>query len=127
MSNDKTGEKPVRRLFDFIDFLLYFFFQVLLFEHLFGFTISIQCLFLLTGFLVDISHMFLDIGEKRGHNFTLNKNFDAVDTADYAGLVVPGGVCGKNRSALRCIPAQAPRPETKNDGCSRAVQNRSCG
>lgn len=29
--------------------------------------------------------------EKRGHNFTLNKDFDAVATADYAGLVVPGG------------------------------------
>ncbi|MDY0226817.1 MAG: DJ-1/PfpI family protein [Desulfomicrobium apsheronum] len=29
--------------------------------------------------------------EKRGHNFTLNKDFSAVDTADYAGLVVPGG------------------------------------
>ena len=29
--------------------------------------------------------------EKRGHNFTLNKDFGAVDTADYAGLVVPGG------------------------------------
>lgn len=29
--------------------------------------------------------------EKRGHNFTLNKDFDAVATADYVGLVVPGG------------------------------------
>lgn len=29
--------------------------------------------------------------EKRGHNFTLNKDFDAVNTADYIGLVVPGG------------------------------------
>ncbi len=29
--------------------------------------------------------------EKRGHNFTLNKDFAAVNTADYAGLVVPGG------------------------------------
>lgn len=29
--------------------------------------------------------------EKRGHNFTLNHDFDAVDTADYAGLVIPGG------------------------------------
>lgn len=28
--------------------------------------------------------------EKRGHNFTLNKDFAAVNTADYAGLVVPG-------------------------------------
>ena len=29
--------------------------------------------------------------EKRGHNFTLNKDFSAVNTADYVGLVVPGG------------------------------------
>ncbi len=29
--------------------------------------------------------------EKRGHNFTLNKDFDAVNTADYIGLVIPGG------------------------------------
>ena len=29
--------------------------------------------------------------EKRGHNFTLNKNFDEVNTADYIGLVIPGG------------------------------------
>ena len=29
--------------------------------------------------------------EKRGHNFTLNKDFTAVDTAEYAGLVIPGG------------------------------------
>ncbi len=29
--------------------------------------------------------------EKRGHNFTLNKDFATVDTADYVGLVVPGG------------------------------------
>lgn len=29
--------------------------------------------------------------EKRGHNFTLNKDFDAVDTAEYLGLVIPGG------------------------------------
>ena len=29
--------------------------------------------------------------EKRGHNFAINADFDAVDTKDYAGLVVPGG------------------------------------
>jgi protease I len=29
--------------------------------------------------------------EKRGHNFVLNKDFDAVNTADYIGLVIPGG------------------------------------
>ncbi len=29
--------------------------------------------------------------EKRGHNFTLNKDFASVDTSEYAGLVVPGG------------------------------------
>lgn len=29
--------------------------------------------------------------EKRGHNFALNKDFDKIDTADYVGLVIPGG------------------------------------
>lgn len=29
--------------------------------------------------------------EKRGHNFTLNHDFEAVNSADYAGLVIPGG------------------------------------
>jgi protease I len=29
--------------------------------------------------------------EKRGHNFALNYDFDAVNTADYVGLVIPGG------------------------------------
>lgn len=29
--------------------------------------------------------------EKRGHNFTLTYDFDKVNTADYVGLVVPGG------------------------------------
>jgi len=29
--------------------------------------------------------------EKRGHNFSLNKDFDSVDTKDYVGLVIPGG------------------------------------
>lgn len=29
--------------------------------------------------------------EKRGHNFTLNKDFDSVNTAEYVGLVIPGG------------------------------------
>lgn len=29
--------------------------------------------------------------EKRGHNFAINYDFDAVNTADYVGLVVPGG------------------------------------
>ncbi|MGO9115770.1 MAG: DJ-1/PfpI family protein, partial [Thermoguttaceae bacterium] len=29
--------------------------------------------------------------EKRGHNFTLNADFDAVDPARYDALVVPGG------------------------------------
>lgn len=29
--------------------------------------------------------------EKRGHDFTLNQSFDAVDPASYAGLVIPGG------------------------------------
>lgn len=29
--------------------------------------------------------------ERRGHNFGINYDFDAVNTADYVGLVVPGG------------------------------------
>lgn len=29
--------------------------------------------------------------EKRGHNFQINYDFDAVDAADYAGLLIPGG------------------------------------
>ncbi|MDH1698786.1 DJ-1/PfpI family protein [Acinetobacter johnsonii] len=29
--------------------------------------------------------------EKRGHNFAINYNFEAVHTADYVGLVIPGG------------------------------------
>lgn len=29
--------------------------------------------------------------EKRGHNFAINYNFDAVNTEDYVGLVIPGG------------------------------------
>ena len=29
--------------------------------------------------------------EKRGHDFTLNANFDDVDPAKYDGLVIPGG------------------------------------
>ncbi|MDR3763244.1 MAG: DJ-1/PfpI family protein [Acidobacteriota bacterium] len=29
--------------------------------------------------------------EKRGHNFTLNADFDAVNPADYDALVIPGG------------------------------------
>lgn len=29
--------------------------------------------------------------EKRGHNFSLNYGFNNVQTADYAGLVIPGG------------------------------------
>jgi len=29
--------------------------------------------------------------EKRGHNFTLNATFDAVNAADYDALVIPGG------------------------------------
>lgn len=29
--------------------------------------------------------------EKRGHNFTLNADFDGVVAGDYAGLVIPGG------------------------------------
>ncbi len=29
--------------------------------------------------------------EKRGHNFTLNADFDAVDPAQYDALVIPGG------------------------------------
>ncbi|WP_336016769.1 DJ-1/PfpI family protein [Acinetobacter pittii] len=29
--------------------------------------------------------------EKRGHNFTINYDFDAVNTEDYIGLVIPGG------------------------------------
>lgn len=34
---------------------------------------------------------FQTYSEKRGHNFTLTYDFDAVNTADYAGLVIPGG------------------------------------
>jgi len=29
--------------------------------------------------------------EKRGHNFSINFDFDAVNTEDYVGLVIPGG------------------------------------
>lgn len=29
--------------------------------------------------------------EKRGHNFSINYDFDKVNTADYVGLVIPGG------------------------------------
>ena len=29
--------------------------------------------------------------EKRGHNFSINHDFDKVNTADYVGLVIPGG------------------------------------
>lgn len=29
--------------------------------------------------------------EKRGHNFAINYDFNAVNTADYIGLVIPGG------------------------------------
>lgn len=29
--------------------------------------------------------------EKRGHNFSLNKDFAKINVADYAGLVIPGG------------------------------------
>ena len=29
--------------------------------------------------------------EKRGHNFALNVDFDAIDVEDYVGLVIPGG------------------------------------
>ncbi|MCG9480759.1 DJ-1/PfpI family protein [Acinetobacter pittii] len=29
--------------------------------------------------------------EKRGHNFTINYDFDAVNTEDYVGIVIPGG------------------------------------
>ena len=29
--------------------------------------------------------------EKRGHNFQINYDFDAVDAADYVGLLIPGG------------------------------------
>lgn len=29
--------------------------------------------------------------EKRGHNFAINYDFDAVNTEDYIGLVIPGG------------------------------------
>ncbi|MCG6038695.1 DJ-1/PfpI family protein [Acinetobacter baumannii] len=29
--------------------------------------------------------------EKRGHNFAINFDFDAVNTEDYIGLVIPGG------------------------------------
>jgi protease I len=29
--------------------------------------------------------------EKRGHNFALNKDFAAIKTGDYIGLVIPGG------------------------------------
>ena len=30
--------------------------------------------------------------EKRGHNFAINSDFNEVDTAQYVGLVIPGGV-----------------------------------
>ena len=39
--------------------------------------------------------------EKRGHNFALTADFDAVNTADYAGLFITGG---RSPEYLRLTP-----------------------
>ena len=39
--------------------------------------------------------------EKRGHNFAINADFDAVDTSDYAGLFITGG---RSPEYLRLYP-----------------------
>ena len=44
--------------------------------------------------------------EKRGHNFTLNADFDAVDPARYDALVIPGG--------------RAPDTFASTNGCCRS-------
>ena len=60
-----------------------------------GYTVEVVCPDKKAGEFVRTSiHDFegdQTYSEKRGHNFTLNKDFAAVNTADYAGLVVPGG------------------------------------
>ena len=55
--------------------------------------------------------------EKRGHNFAINYDFDKVDVADYAGLVVPGGLpstCASTsacwRSCVNSMPPANPSP-----------------
>lgn len=52
--------------------------------------------------------------EKRGHNFTLNANFDDIDTDDYIGLIVPGGRAPEHLSmnprVLEIVRAFADRP-----------------
>ena len=46
--------------------------------------------------------------EKRGHNFTLNADFDAVDPTQYDALVIPGGRAPEylrlNVVFVRCAP-----------------------
>ena len=55
--------------------------------------------------------------EKRGHNFAINYDFDKVDVADYAGLVVPGALpstCASTgacwRSCVNSMPPASPSP-----------------
>src|SRR6185503_10859611 len=54
--------------------------------------------------------------EKRGHDFTLNARFDAIDTARYAGLIIPGGRAPEylrlNADVLRIVRefAEADKP-----------------
>ncbi len=52
--------------------------------------------------------------EKPGHNFTLNADFDSINTADYAALVVPGGRAPEylrlNEKVLEMVRAFDDRP-----------------
>ena len=67
--------------------------------------------------------------EKRGHNFTLNADFDAVDTDAYVGLVIPGGrapeylrLNDKVLAIVKALTKHADDPEVQAAG-GRALQN----
>ncbi|KAL3568515.1 hypothetical protein D5086_031166 [Populus alba] len=52
-------------------------------------------------------HGYQTFTEKRGHNFSLNANFDEVDFSKYDGLLLPGGRAPEylaiNESVLDCV------------------------
>ena len=60
-----------------------------------GYTVEAVCPDKMSGEFVRTSiHDFegdQTYSEKRGHNFTLNKDFSKVKTTEYIGLVIPGG------------------------------------
>ena len=60
-----------------------------------GFRVDVVCPGKRTGeFIKTAIHDFegeQTYSEKRGHNFAINYDFDAVNTEDYVGLVIPGG------------------------------------